>query len=272
MKLECVWLFICPIQIVAQLLLSHLNWLNGFNQCFNFVFVFQEINLSLLNHNVPFIHYNDFSSNLYLFFGNWTNCVTVSFVMPHWTNGQSLEISTKLVDVYRNLDFEFAKDCLQFGQFCSLNTVYGVLKSPRRKPIAVFSLNILYVIPEFFIVKDEYQKIFSGFDFDTIFENPFLQTPYKVVYPIVQRSNSEYEFAHSCKKIVIMCKFCNEMREYYQYTSHWLRAGYPFKGFPIDCNFLNIENRQKLKELYQNVTQDGNNLTYNKLNGFYVDG
>ncbi|CAL8126142.1 unnamed protein product [Orchesella dallaii] len=249
------------------LIFQRFNWLNGFGNCYNFILSLEGVqyapknNYQRIDTLVPYVNYRKLNnSNIYRF-NRWTTCQTLSVVMNLNDHINVSKVSGELHRAYFKLGFLYAAYCLPFGHFCSAvrHPQEAMWKPPfiHRRPLGMYPLQIFFIVPD-----TTATNRFTSLTFiQNSYPNPFLQTYYRVTFPVQERIEVSDNGGDAivmeesiCTEITFMCKYCSPSSNSYTQTQ------YPFTDIKSICDSADFQNI--MLNLYFNATGNGKKLKY----------
>jgi len=110
--------------IQKEITLSHTNWLDDFEECFNVLFTLNGFpyypktsNNGVANSFAPIIYLKNFTPRLTVHFSRWTTCQTLSFTI-NLGFSTIMEVFIATQEVHGKFGFDDAYAC-ERGHFCT---------------------------------------------------------------------------------------------------------------------------------------------------------
>ncbi|CAL8147383.1 unnamed protein product [Orchesella dallaii] len=250
--------FNLKIQVDCEVtfLLPHLNWLKNFDNCFNFVLAFPDVQLfpnsknELPSDNVPYAYYSKFRLINFvppIQFNRWTYCQTFSVIINTEFSSSLHSNLWQFPYLLRGIGFNDAHFCLPFGFDCTIPTES---KSLNDRPLIKHSLFIFYIIPGF-----ASNHNFFSLKFERINKNPYFQIPSRITFPVEETRDGNFTYLiakNNCYEITYLCNYCTNHRIPYK--------KYPYTDITTPC--VSNDYRNVLFQLHTNATGNGKNVTY----------
>ncbi|CAL8145913.1 unnamed protein product [Orchesella dallaii] len=231
---------------IPSLTLPHTDWLSGFDDCYNALVLYKNIQLtpqssllspplSLFQFPAPIPNFN------VVHFQRWTYCQSISIVFD-LANGTNETIIDELDHV--------------FGE---ITTSFQSLNPLRRSKNSIAKVRFK-TLPHFlFFIVSNRSSSKESIDYSvwsSITKHQFLQIPFKIVYDI-GHSRHGITFKNEIAEAVFMCKFC----DYDSYIENTVIEVYPFTEFSLGLTQVS-PSRLDFEEAYNNATGDGKHVIH----------